>query len=76
MHDRAGAVEDCRPRRTGIDGRLDEASGVPQALWDAATTLASNEASRLLAIGNPDDVGSYFAGVCSPGSGWAVIGGC
>jgi hypothetical protein len=53
---------------------LDEAAGVPKALWDAATSLASNEESRLLAIGNPDDPGSYFARVCAPGSGWEVIG--
>jgi hypothetical protein len=53
---------------------IDEAAGVPKELWDAAGSLASNEASRLLAIGNPDDPGSYFATVCAPGSGWHVIG--
>jgi hypothetical protein len=53
---------------------IDEAAGVPKELWDAASSLISNEDSRLLAIGNPDDPGSYFAGVCQPGSGWNVIG--
>lgn len=53
---------------------IDEAAGVPKELWDAAGSLASNEESRLLAIGNPDDPGSYFATVCRPGSGWHVIG--
>lgn len=52
---------------------IDEANGVPKSLWDAADTLVTNEASRVLAIGNPDDPGSYFAEVCKPGSGWSVI---
>ena len=52
---------------------LDEACGVPEAIWDAATSLVSNEDSRILAIGNPDDPNSYFARVCRPGSGWHVI---
>ena len=53
---------------------IDEAAGVPQELWDAASSLTSNEESRILAIGNPDDPGSYFASVCKPGSGWHTIG--
>jgi hypothetical protein len=52
---------------------IDEACGVPKSLWDAASTLLTNEASRILAIGNPDDPGSYFAQVCKPGSGWNVL---
>jgi hypothetical protein len=52
---------------------IDEACGVPKSLWDAASTLLTNEASRILAIGNPDDPGSYFAAVCRPGSGWNVL---
>jgi hypothetical protein len=52
---------------------LDEACGIPVSLWDAASTLAANEASRMLAIGNPDDPTSRFASVCAPGSGWHVI---
>jgi hypothetical protein len=52
---------------------LDEAGGIPKALWDAASTLTTNEDSRILAIGNPDDPASHFAEVCKPGSGWHVI---
>lgn len=52
---------------------IDEANGVPKSLWDAADTLITNRTGRVLAIGNPDDPGSYFAEVCKPGSGWNVI---
>lgn len=52
---------------------LDEACGVPEAIFDAAATLITNENSRILAIGNPDDPTSKFARVCRPGSGWKVI---
>lgn len=43
---------------------LDEACGIPQQLWDAASTLVTNEHSRIVAIGNPDDPQSHFARVC------------
>jgi len=52
---------------------LDEACGVPEALWNAAETLTANEGSRILAISNPDDPGSHFARVSHPGSGWHRI---
>lgn len=52
---------------------IDEANGVPQALWDAIESLASNQYARILAIGNPDDPASYFAKMCAPGSGWNTI---
>lgn len=52
---------------------LDEACGIPESIWTAAETLATNEESRILAIGNPDDPTSHFANVCKPGSGWHVI---
>jgi hypothetical protein len=52
---------------------IDEACGVPQSLWDAAATLMTNEQSRILAIGNPDDPSSHFAQVCRDDSGWSVI---
>lgn len=52
---------------------IDEACGVPEQLWDAASTLTSNAGSRTLAIGNPDDPNSRFAKVCNPGSGWNII---
>lgn len=44
---------------------LDEACGIPEVLWDAASSLASNEHGRILAVGNPDDPQSYFAKVCA-----------
>lgn len=52
---------------------LDEASGIAESLWTAAETLITNEGSRLLVIGNPDDPTSPFAKVCRPNSGWNVI---
>lgn len=51
---------------------LDEAAGIPTELFDAADSLIVNEASRILAIGNPEDLGE-FKQVCMPGSGWNVI---
>lgn len=51
---------------------LDEAYGIPKTLWDAASTLASNENSRIMVIGNPDGP-SEFMEVCKPDSGWHVI---
>lgn len=52
---------------------LDEACGIPKAIWDAAGSLAANENSRILAIGNPDDPASHFATVGAPDSGWTVL---
>ncbi|TNA39069.1 hypothetical protein EMF73_28400, partial [Klebsiella pneumoniae] len=52
---------------------IDEACGVPRDLWLAALSLAANDNSRILAIGNPDDPGSHFAEVCKPDSGWHVL---
>lgn len=52
---------------------VDEACGVPKLLWDAIDALATNEFSRVLAIGNPDDPGTHFRVICQPGSGWNVI---
>jgi hypothetical protein len=51
---------------------LDEATGVPDWLWKAALSLMTNESSRILAIGNPDDPSSTFAEYTAPGSGWWV----
>lgn len=51
----------------------DEACGISKPLFDAADTLAANEYSAQLAIGNPDDPSSEFAVICKPGSGWEVI---
>ena len=52
---------------------IDEASGIPETLWDAASTLATNPDSRILAIGNPDDASSHFAKVCEPNTPWHKI---
>lgn len=52
---------------------VDEACGVPKLLWDAIDALATNELSRVLAIGNPDDPGTHFRQICQPGSGWSVF---
>lgn len=52
---------------------LDEACGVPKALYDAVDSLATNEYARVLAIGNPDDPNTEFEKVCRPGSGWNIV---
>jgi hypothetical protein len=52
---------------------IDEACGVPAQLWTAVEAIITNETSRVLAIGNPDDPNTEFAKVCQPGSGWHVI---
>lgn len=52
---------------------IDEAGGVPEALWIAADALTTNTGCRILAIGNPDNPASHFKTVCSPGSGWHTI---
>lgn len=43
---------------------FDEATGVPRIMWDAASTLTSNDESRFLAIGNPDDRHTAFGDAC------------
>lgn len=52
---------------------FDEATGVHEALWDAADSLISNAESHFLAVANPDDPLSRMAKVCKPGSGWHVV---
>jgi hypothetical protein len=52
---------------------IDEACGVPEAIFLAGNSLAANEHSRILAIGNPDDPAAHFKRVCEPGSDWHVI---
>lgn len=52
---------------------LDEASGIAESLWNAVDGLLTNEAARVLAIGNPEDMSSHFAAICQPGSDWHVI---
>lgn len=52
---------------------LDEACGIPKVLWTAAETIASNEHSKILAVGNPDSNDGEFAQKCDPTSGWKTI---
>jgi hypothetical protein len=51
---------------------IDEAGGVPKAIFDAVDALATNIDARVVAVGNPDDPASHFATICKPGSGWHV----
>lgn len=52
---------------------MDEASGIPKPLWDAAESIASNEHSRILVIGNPDVTTGEFFNVCKDDSEYHVI---
>jgi len=54
-------------------GVIDEANGVERTLWDSILAITTNDDSRVLAIGNPENPESYFAEVCKPNSGWNVI---
>lgn len=52
---------------------VDEANGVRGQLWDALDSLMANDASKILAIGNPDDPAGEFFEACKPNSGWHVL---
>lgn len=52
---------------------LDEACGIPKALFTGAEAIITNTDCRMVAIGNPTDPGTEFGQVCKPGSGWNVI---
>lgn len=52
---------------------LDEASGVPEPIWNAAESIASNKHSRILAIANPDVPTGPFADACSESSPYNTI---
>jgi hypothetical protein len=52
---------------------LDEACGIPEWLWTAVMTLATQPTNRVLAIGNPDNPSSHFEKVCRPSSDWHKI---
>lgn len=52
---------------------IDEACGVPKLLYDAVDSLVTNDNSRVLAIGNPDDPSSQFQKACQPGTNWNTI---
>jgi hypothetical protein len=69
------STEEAMAAFQGIHARyvlvvIDEAGGVPKWLFDAVDSLVTNEDSRVLAIGNPDDPSSHFETICRPGSGW------
>jgi hypothetical protein len=49
---------------------LDEGSGIPEWLANACENLITNENSRLLVIGNPDNPISWFKKTFAPGSGF------
>jgi len=61
----------------GVHGQVlivvDEACGIPETLWHAIESLATNEGCKILAIGNPDDPTSYFKRICNPGSTWHKV---
>jgi hypothetical protein len=69
-HDEA-AFQGIHARRVLVI--LDEACGIPEALWIAADSLTTNPGCVILAIGNPDDPTAHFATICDPNSGWHVI---
>lgn len=52
---------------------IDEAGGVPAQIWNAVDSLVTTDASRVLAIGNPDSVSSHFHRVCTTEPGWNRI---
>jgi Domain of unknown function (DUF4386) len=52
---------------------IDEAGGVPEAIYNAVDSLAIDKHNRILAIGNPDDPAAHFAKIHKPGSGWNRI---
>lgn len=52
---------------------VDEANGVSRNLFEQIDTIAANEGSRVLLLGNPTDPSSYFAEACRPGSKYNVI---
>jgi DNA-directed RNA polymerase subunit RPC12/RpoP len=52
---------------------VDEANGVRGPLWTSMDSLMSNDASKMLIIGNPDDPSGEFFDACKPNSGFAVV---
>lgn len=52
---------------------LDEACGIPEALWVAADSLITGADCHIMAIGNPDDPTSHFERVCREDSNWNTI---
>lgn len=52
---------------------MDEACGIPEWLWDAVETIATNKYARVLAIGNPDVPETRFEKTHAPDSKWSKI---
>jgi hypothetical protein len=52
---------------------MDEACGIPEWLWDAVETIATNKFARVLAIGNPDVPETRFEKTHLPTSNWHSI---
>lgn len=52
---------------------VDEAGGIPNWLWNAIMSLATQPTNRVLAIGNPDNPSSHFEKICRPDSDWNKI---
>src|SRR5205807_8950517 len=52
---------------------FDEASGIPDEIWDAAEAVAVGENNKILAIGNPLITGSRFYRKFRDDFGWAKI---
>jgi hypothetical protein len=52
---------------------LDEANGIRGALHEAAESLTSNDLSKMLMIGNPDDPSGEYYDASKPGSDWFVV---
>lgn len=51
---------------------IDEATGFPEDLWDAAESMIVGPHDRIIAVGNPTNPASKFKRVCDSG-GWNVI---
>jgi len=52
---------------------LDEAQGVPKALWDATESIASNANARILSIANPDVTTGPFVDACNTPELWNEV---
>ncbi|HWI69955.1 MAG TPA: hypothetical protein VNS88_16560 [Nitrospiraceae bacterium] len=52
---------------------MDEACGIPEWLWNAVETIATNKFARVLAIGNPDVPETPFEKTHLPTSRWKSL---
>ncbi len=52
---------------------LDEASGIPDPIWDAAETIAVGQNNKILAIGNPLRTDGRFYRIFRDRSGWLKL---